>query len=123
MQRLIRVLVVEDDTATRVLLAELLAEEGYVVDVAAHGVEALERARTALPDVVLLDVHLPFMDSGTFREALLGLDGGDRAKVLILTAGFNARETTERLHAHAYLEKPFDIGQLLATVSALAGGG
>ena len=116
----IRVLVVEDERDTRQTLAEVLTEEGYLVDVASHGAEALERARSALPDIVLLDLNMPVMDGWGFRAALQEIDGGERPKIILLTADYNSREKAARIGARAYLTKPFDLDELLATISAVA---
>jgi DNA-binding response OmpR family regulator len=115
----VRVLVVEDDLHVRRDLADVLEEEGYLVDVASHGLEALERARRALPDVVLLDLSLPVMDGWAFRRELLGLEGGERPRIILVTADLHTSEKASRLGASAYVQKPFDVDELLATVSAV----
>jgi two-component system chemotaxis response regulator CheY len=116
----VRVLVVEDELPTQQVLAEILTDEGYVVDVASHGLQALERVRLALPDVVLLDLNMPVMDGWGFRRALRQMEGGDRPQIILLTADYNSREKAERIGARAYLTKPFDIDQLLTTISEVA---
>ena len=116
----VRVLVVEDDVHVRQDLADVLGEEGYLVDVASHGLEALERARRALPDVVLLDLKLPVMDGWAFRRELLALEGGERPRIILVTADLHTSEKASRLGASAYVQKPFDVDELLATVSAVA---
>ena len=117
---LTRVLVVEDEQQTQQILAEVLAEEGYRVDVASHGLEALERVRHAMPDVVLLDLNMPVMDGWAFREALMELDVESHAKIILLTADVNSREKAGRLGARAFLTKPFRIDDVLAMVSEVA---
>ena len=119
-ERNTRVLVVEDELATQQILAEILSDEGYEVDVASHGLQALDRVRQALPDVVLLDLNMPVMDGWGFQDALRKLDGGDHPQIILLTADYNARDQARRLGARAYLTKPFDIDKLLATVSEVA---
>jgi len=116
----IRVLVVEDELPTQQVLAEILTDEGYVVDVASHGLQALERVRMALPDVVLLDLNMPVMDGWGFRKALRQMEGGDRPRIILLTADYNSREKAERIGARAYLTKPFDIDELLTKISEVA---
>jgi CheY-like chemotaxis protein len=115
-----RVLVVEDDLLIRGMVAEVLAEEGYLVDLASHGAEALDCARRALPDVVLLDLNLPVMDGWQFRDALRRMDGGDTPRLILMTADHRAAVKAERVGARSYLEKPFDLDDMLALVSSAA---
>jgi len=120
MQRLVRVLVIEDDATIQQTVAEVLREEGYLVDVATHGGEALDAARRAWPDVILLDLNLPVMDGWQFREALLSIEGGGSAKLILMTADNAAADKARRLGACAFLEKPFDLNQMLAVVCSVA---
>lgn len=102
------------------MLAEILSEEGYVVDVAAHGGEGLDRVRAARPDVVLLDLNMPILDGWGFRDGLRDASGEPPPIIILLTADYNTREKAERIGARAYLTKPFDIDELLDTVSRVA---
>ena len=120
MQHEVRVLVVEDEQQIRGTVAEVLADEGYLVDVASNGVEALDCALRALPDVVLLDLNLPVMDGWAFRDALRGLAGGDAPRLIVMTADNRAAAKAQRIGAHAYLSKPFDLDYLLIVVSSVA---
>src|SRR5262249_59706748 len=63
------VLIVDDDPAIRGLMADALRSEGYAVDLAAHGAEALEAVRARCPATVLLDLMMPVMDGFAFIEA------------------------------------------------------
>jgi two-component system chemotaxis response regulator CheY len=120
-ERGIRVLVVEDELPTQQILAEILTDEGYDVAVASHGLQALDCVRHAMPDVVLLDLNMPVMDGWGFRKALReDVEGGERPRIILLTADYNSREKAERIGAEAFLTKPFDIDRLLATVSEVA---
>src|SRR2546423_15401325 len=64
-----RLRVVEDDAAIRSVVAELLEDEGYVVDTAGDGAQALQRARDAPPAAILLDLMMPVLDGWGFVEA------------------------------------------------------
>ena len=66
-----RILVVDDDPDTRNLLQLVLELEGYAVDTAANGLDALQRARQVRPDVIVLDLMMPLMDGCGFRVAQL----------------------------------------------------
>ncbi|HKR98475.1 MAG TPA: response regulator transcription factor [Candidatus Dormibacteraeota bacterium] len=114
-----RVLLVEDDERLSNSLARGLRGEGYAVDVAASGDDALHQARVYDYDVVILDVMLPGPDGvavcRTLREA------GSWCPVLMLTARDGVADRIRGLDAGAddYLIKPFDFGELIARVRAL----
>src|SRR5215211_8502819 len=63
------VLVVDDDPAIRGLVGDALRGEGYAVDLAAHGREALDAMRARRPATVILDLMMPVMDGFSFMEA------------------------------------------------------
>jgi two-component system OmpR family response regulator len=114
-----RVLVVEDDVKLARALAGGLAQEGYTVDLAVAGDEALTLARLHDYEAVLLDVMLPGPDG---YEVCRRLRRTDRwLPVLMLTARAEVADRIKGLDAGAddYLAKPFDFGELLARVRAL----
>jgi CheY-like chemotaxis protein/anti-sigma regulatory factor (Ser/Thr protein kinase) len=82
----VRVLVVEDDEATRAVLGEMLAREGCTVDMAGDGQAALDRVGQATPDLILLDLMMPRMDGFQFLEALRARPGGAGLPIVVLTA-------------------------------------
>ncbi|HYR09009.1 MAG TPA: response regulator transcription factor [Longimicrobium sp.] len=121
-----RVLVVEDDPDLAFGLRTTLEIEGYTADVAADGLQGLQRAREDRPDLVILDLMLPGMDGYRVLRTLRA--EGNRVPVLILTArGEEADKVLGfRSGADDYVTKPFGLLELLARVEALlrrAGGG
>ncbi len=122
MPRNVRVLIVEDDPNVRRDVAEVLDEEGYLVEQAAHGFEALERARASRPHVVLLDLYLPLMDGWTLRNALRTLDPDREPAIIIITTDRYAREEAKHLGASGCLPKPFDLDDLLRLLESVSGG-
>lgn len=110
------VLVVDDEDAIRDLVAMTLRYEGFEVVTAGSGIEALEAAETARPDVILLDIMLPDIDG---HEVLRRLSAsGNRAPILFLTAR-DAPEDRVRgltLGADDYISKPFSVAELIARV-------
>lgn len=113
-----RVVVVEDDPLQAESLAFILRQEGYVVDVASTGAQALALARTQpAPDTVLLDVALPDL-SGI--EVARRLRAGSKVPIIMLTARRNEIDKITGLDAGAddYLTKPFSHGELLARIRA-----
>jgi CheY-like chemotaxis protein len=80
----IRVLVVDDERNARTALAELLREEGYEVDEAGDGAEALDRIALFRPHVVLSDVKMPRMSGIQLRNQLVA--GGPVPVVVLMSA-------------------------------------
>jgi two-component system OmpR family response regulator len=114
-----RVLLVEDDTKLVRALERGLQREGYVVDAALSGDEALTRAGLHDYDAVILDVMLPGVDGFSVCRTLRGRE--DWTPVLMLTARDDVSDRIRGLDAGAddYLVKPFDFGELLARLRAL----
>jgi CheY-like chemotaxis protein len=109
------ILLVEDDFVLRSALSEMLRDEGYVVECAADGIEALRRLnRSPRPTLVLLDVMLPHMDGFAFRAAQLALPALAGIPVIVITA--SARNSPEELSITRTLRKPLDPGELLASI-------
>ncbi|MFN7151331.1 MAG: response regulator transcription factor [Microthrixaceae bacterium] len=112
-------LVADDDRAIRESLGRMLALEGYRVDTVANGAEALESARGAAVDLMVLDLMMPAVDGLTVCRVLRA--EGDRTPILMLTARTETSDRVAGLDAGAddYLPKPFDPEELLARVRAL----
>jgi CheY-like chemotaxis protein len=114
-----RILVVDDDPATREVVQELLESFDYAVASAGDGVEALELIRREPPDILLLDLRMPRMNGREVLEALRADPRGSRIPVVILSAsGEDAAELAGRYGAQA-LGKPISIVPLLATIQEL----
>jgi two-component system, OmpR family, response regulator MprA len=118
-----RVLVVEDDVKLARALAGGLAQEGYTVDIAATGDEALTLARLHDYESVLLDVMLPGIDGLEVARRLRSGNGAG-VPILMLTAREGLDDRIEGLDAGAddYLAKPFALQELLARLRALLRG-
>jgi len=116
----VRVLVVDDERAVRDSLRRALELEGYVVELAADGEEALERlAQNGEPDAVVLDILMPRMDGLEVCRRLRR--EGHRLPVLMLTARDEVENRVAGLDAGAddYVTKPFALEELLARLRAL----
>jgi two-component system, response regulator PdtaR len=111
-----RVVIAEDEALIRMDLAEMLAEEGYVVvGQAADGEQAIQLAEELAPDLVILDVKMPRLDGITAAERIAEKR---IAPVVILTA-FSQRDLVERARdagAMAYLVKPFTRNDLVPAI-------
>jgi two-component system, OmpR family, response regulator len=114
-----RVLVVEDEAKLAKLVARGLREEGYAVDVAGRGEDALWMAHAAPYDAILLDVMLPGADGFEVCRRLRAQDVW--SPILMLTARDAVGDRVTGLDAGAddYLPKPFAFDELLARVRSL----
>jgi two-component system response regulator MprA len=114
-----RVLVVDDDPAVRESLRRSLAFNGYEVELAADGEQALRAIADSRPDAVVLDVMMPNLDGLATCRALRA--AGDDVPVLMLTARDEVADRVAGLDAGAddYLPKPFALEELLARLRAL----
>lgn len=112
-----RVLVVDDEPSLREAVRYNLLREGYIVDEAADGAEALSRARSTPPDLVILDVMLPGLDGLNVCRTLRQESG---VPILLLSARGDEldRVLGLELGADDYLTKPFAMRELLARVNA-----
>ncbi len=110
---------VDDDRAVRESLRRSLSFNGYTVDLAEDGVEALEAITHERPDAVVLDVMMPRMDGLEVCRQLRST--GDDLPILVLTARDSVSERVAGLDAGAddYLPKPFALEELLARLRAL----
>jgi two-component system OmpR family response regulator len=115
-----RLLLVEDDAKLVRALQRGLEREGYEVDVAKTGDEALARAEENDYEAVVLDVMLPGVDGFSVCRELRG--SGRWVPVLMLTARDHIKDRIRGLDAGAddYLVKPFDFGELLARLRAMS---
>src|SRR5262249_4788770 len=105
------VLVVDDDPYIVEALAELLRDEGYVVQTAANGLEALEQLRRACPDVILLDLMMPVMDGWEFSAERSRLGLCPKARLIVLTAAVDAATKAGQLGADSFVAKPYSVDQ------------
>ena len=117
-----RVLIAEDDTASRELLSEYFRALGWQVTAVADGAEAVKSAKECKPDVAILDIRMPVMDG---YEALkrLRADVATAAVPAIAVSAFaSAGEQRGGLEAgfEVYLTKPVDLSRLLEQACTLA---
>ena len=115
-----RILVVDDEPDIVELVAFNLRAEGYDVIKASNGVDALEQARTALPDLIVLDLMLPEMDGMAVCEILWELPATAPIPIIMLTAWSSelSRKIGLGLGAEGYIIKPFSPRELVARVNS-----
>ncbi len=113
-----RILVADDDPAIVSLIRRGLSYEGYEVETAADGPEALAKVKESRPDALILDVMMPGLDGNEVAKRLR--QTGD-LPILMLTARGTVADKIAGLDSGAddYLVKPFDFDELLARIRAL----
>lgn len=110
------ILIVDDEPSIAQILADFFSGEGYEVQVAGHGLEALEHLAMTRPNVVLLDVMMPLLDGpGTLRR-ILGDPELCGIPIVMMSA---ARPPAELEGFTSFVEKPFDMDRLLDLVDSL----
>lgn len=109
------VFVVEDDVDTRDMLKRFLELEGFRVEAAGNGQQALERLQAGVqPCVIVLDLMMPVMDGWQFRQQQASDRALARIPVIVVSAA--GRERLIEVDADAHLIKPVDLDQLLDRV-------
>ena len=114
-----KILVVDDDRAVRDSLRRSLEFNGYTVEIASDGAEALAKVPQVSPDAIIMDVMMPRLDGLETTRALRS--AGNDVPILVLTARDAVTDRVDGLDAGAddYLTKPFALDELLARVRAL----
>ena len=114
-----RILVVEDDEVLRETLEEVMIDEGHEVRSAGNGLAALELLETWTPELIILDLMMPFMDAYEFRVRQRARDLAPDARILILSAARDLQGAADRIAADAWLPKPFRLSEVIETVDRL----
>jgi CheY-like chemotaxis protein len=111
------VLIVEDDAGVQESIAELLRDEGYDVEVASDGKDALERLHAGkIPELILLDLMMSGMDGVEFRSRQLSDERIAGIPVVVISAKPDLAAQARRLQANDFLAKPMSFEELLYVV-------
>ena len=112
-----KILVVDDEENIRFLYQEELEEEGYAVEVAAHGQEALDKLSTFKPDLITLDIKMPGMDG---VETLQRIRDVHRDLPVILCSAYGEyKQDLTTWASDAYVIKTSDLTELKDTIRIL----
>lgn len=113
-----KILVADDQPELRMVLAERLKRRGYDVEVAADGLEALEKAKEFKPDLVILDVMMPKMDGFKVLERFKKDEEMMDVPVIMLTGKKEVEDIQHGISAYAekYFIKPYAFDELVAEV-------
>ena len=110
------VFIVEDDVDTREMIGRFLELEGFAVETAANGRQALDRLDAGTRAcVILLDLMMPVMDGWEFRRRQASHATFAKIPVIVFSAA--GRERMRQIDANDYLAKPVDLDELLHRVS------
>jgi two-component system response regulator ResD len=112
-----RILIVDDEPMVRETIAQVLRDEGYTVEVADDGRDALIKLDAHRPDAVLLDLMMPGMNGRQFLTELRQQRGDHELPVVVMTAVHGVGERALSLGATDIVEKPFDVDDLLGKIA------
>lgn len=111
-----RILVVDDEQQLALAVKIRLQSQGYQVETAKDGQEAMQRAEANTPDLVILDVLMPVVDGYTCLRNLNARFGRGKIPVIILTARDRMKDLFELEGIEDYVVKPFDHEDLLIRI-------
>lgn len=117
------VLITEDNPVDEKIITTILEEENYIIHIARNGREAVSKAKEINPDLIILDVIIPFMDGFEVYERIKFNPGLSETPVIFVTAldDKTSRKQGESLGAKAFISKPFDPNELLTVVKEILG--
>lgn len=112
------ILVVDDEVGIRDVVGQFLEQEGYEVDYSPNGVDALDKVKAEVPDLILLDLMMPGMNGHEFIAVLRNKLGLTHVPILVMTGiqGLAPRQAHD-MGATDVIEKPFDIDVVLNKVA------
>ncbi|HYN89058.1 MAG TPA: response regulator [Ardenticatenaceae bacterium] len=108
------ILIVDDDPNILQTVSDILEFEGYPVETASNGAEALRAVEQRSPALVLLDMRMPVLDGWGFAQRLK--ERGIVLPIVVMTAADDARRWAQEIGANHFLPKPFSLLDLLAAV-------
>jgi CheY-like chemotaxis protein len=111
------IVIIDDDAEMRLVVGEILKQEGFVIESFGDAGEALRHLRRApLPSLILLDLSLPGVDGAAFRARQLADPRLARVPVIVVSADPDGAHIAERLGAVDFVAKPFPPEELLHVV-------
>jgi two-component system alkaline phosphatase synthesis response regulator PhoP len=116
------ILIVDDDQDIVQLLSIHLRSEGYQVESAYDGLEALDRISEHCPDLIILDLMMPKVDGSVVCLSVKHTSNTQHIKILILTAKIQTKDKIEdlcRLEADLYMTKPFELDEISRKIKEL----
>ncbi len=116
-----RILIVDDEPQIVHVLVKTLTMQGFEVISAMDGLQGLQMARDQQPSLIVLDLHLPRLDGHAICKMLKSDQRFSNIPVVMLTASVEIedREWASKAGADAFVNKPFELTEMLATINAL----
>ncbi len=119
-----KILIVDDSPTIVEITKAMLREEGFEIDTASDGKEALEKVKQFKPDLMLLDIMMPDMDGYSVVKALrrdAAAGSPDYTKVIVVTSKDKMREMFELEGVEGYIVKPFFRTELMDRINEILG--
>jgi two-component system alkaline phosphatase synthesis response regulator PhoP len=116
-----KIMIVDDEMATLLPLKRSLEAQGYIVIEAYDGYEAIKKAKTEMPELIILDIMLPGMDGIEVCSQLKKDELSEKIPIIMLTAKDEVRHRVEGLEIGAddYVTKPFNLNELKARIKSV----
>jgi len=121
-----RILLAEDNEMNQMIAEAILENEGFTIDIASNGAEAVEKidqAPAGTYDVILMDIQMPIMNGYEAAKQIRGMDDQRKADIPIIAVTANAFEEDRKIAIEAgmngHLAKPYDIDAILKTLSEI----
>ncbi|HVP16212.1 MAG TPA: response regulator [candidate division Zixibacteria bacterium] len=111
-----RILIIDDDESIRKILSTILQEEGYAVETAENGREAIDKSNMKVYNLALIDVRLPDIEGVALLSMLK--ETVPRMRKIVITGFPSIQNAIEAVNnkADGYMLKPFEIGKILETI-------
>lgn len=113
------ILIIEDDEELQTMLQHVLTRHGHDVARSLNGVDALRQVSDVKPDLIILDLMMPFASGDAVLGFVRSTDSLKQTPVLVMSAHPNAERIAMQLDANAFLPKPVDMRTLCANVDAI----
>jgi CheY-like chemotaxis protein len=111
----VRVLLVDDVEDNRTYLVDFLRDRGFQVEVADNGISALQQVSEQIPDIILLDIHMPVMNGVNVLRCLRAMPETRELPVIAMSASVMGqdRDLCREIGASAFLPKPYKTKELM----------
>jgi CheY-like chemotaxis protein len=113
------ILVVDDDQELRFLYRTVLEREGYTVDEATNGAEALQHLMSYTPDVLIMDMLMPMLGGESVMKRIQQMPNLEDMRIVVLTAYPRFRDSVQFLHADQFLVKPVTPDDIVQAIHAV----
>lgn len=113
------ILIVDDDKELRDLYRMILEREGYIVDEAANGAEALQFLMSHTPDVIIMDMLMPMLGGEAVMRRIRQMPALNHVRIVVVTAYPRFRDSARYLQAHQFLVKPVKPKDIVQSIRAV----